>query len=421
MGGRSRSLSASSHALLKRHLSQNRLSGFEDFSQAGEYPQSPGAETPSSTQNPTNTSPGSSNAKKPVLGIKTEQPLTDPYYRPPRARRATIDPYTPGARSRQSGVSGEWGSRPFDDWPESASAANDSGEGPSSGRETPSPAYFRHVRGGSDPEPEHDPRSQTDYSTREVDYYYGVRGPALSNLPTRKRKTGPADPMGPVSNATSWFQRIVGSKNKEKGKGFEVVRSSRAPANMMAQPRGREEEGEELQTSPPMSYPPYRDSPDPQALAGAESDVQAAERTKKRMPLDGPWDESESDAENEYRPTSSEPPFLRPISRTPSITLPDRTFSHRSPDLSRSPDLRGEVYEPNLPRKSSRRSGSRDISFTSPQLSPRLPSHFETERPTSMGLVSHRMTGDSVFQSHLIGEGSKAEFVHGGERTMSFE
>lgn len=71
-------------------------------------------------------------------------------------------------------------------------------------------------------------KPKKDYAVREVDFYYGVRGPALSSG-TRRLKTGPADPTGPVSSATGWFKSMLGRKAKEKHKGFEVVRSARAP------------------------------------------------------------------------------------------------------------------------------------------------------------------------------------------------
>ncbi|KAI8152974.1 hypothetical protein K4K49_008889 [Colletotrichum sp. SAR 10_70] len=76
---------------------------------------------------------------------------------------------------------------------------------------------------------------RADYSTREVDFYYGVRGPALNSEGVgRKLGTGPADPTGPMSSAAGWFRNFFGGKTKEKGKGFEVVRSSRMPPAMRA-------------------------------------------------------------------------------------------------------------------------------------------------------------------------------------------
>jgi hypothetical protein len=103
-------------------------------------------------------------------------------------------------------------------------------EGPSiSGRNTPIPPQ---PLDGSTNEPR---RSKADYTTREVDFYYGVRGPALNaNIPSRRIKTGPADPTGPAASAAGWFKSLFGGKTKEKGKGFEVVRSARMPPGMVA-------------------------------------------------------------------------------------------------------------------------------------------------------------------------------------------
>ncbi|GAB7350179.1 hypothetical protein MBLNU459_g0842t1 [Dothideomycetes sp. NU459] len=422
MGGRSRSLSASSQMMLNQHLPDNRMSGgFDQFSQA-DYTLTPGTETPGVTS-PFATLPSSSGSaaasagKRPVLGIKTEQPLADPYYRPPRQRRNTLDPYTPGARSRHSGISGDWSRNPYDDSPEQSAVAKSSGEEGSSShtdRESPMPAYLRHNRGGSDPDlAEINPREgRTDYAVREVDFYYGVRGPALSNAPARKLKTGPADPMGPVSSATSWFQRIIGGKSKEKGKGFEVVRSSRMPPNDMRPKQensGQEQQQVELQTSPPMHYTPYYDSPNSQGRGGV-----SRARSPEDFPtgiatrLDGTWDDvdvGESDSESAVvHHTSSSPPFLRPISRAGSI------------DLESGPQI-GTLAEPSagpsVPRRSSRRTPSGNVDYTPP--------FSESERPTSVGHVSHRMTGDSMFQSAGITEGSTAEFVTSGvnDRSMS--
>ncbi|KAI5279953.1 hypothetical protein KEM54_003896, partial [Ascosphaera aggregata] len=69
-----------------------------------------------------------------------------------------------------------------------------------------------------------------DYAIREADFYYRVRGPALSAKPTRKLKTGPGNPIKTrTGGMTGWFKGLFGGGNtKEKGKGFEVVRSHRA-------------------------------------------------------------------------------------------------------------------------------------------------------------------------------------------------
>ncbi|KAI5300081.1 hypothetical protein KEM56_002747, partial [Ascosphaera pollenicola] len=73
-------------------------------------------------------------------------------------------------------------------------------------------------------------RPAKDYAIREADFYYRVRGPALSAKPTRKLKTGSANPIETEEGGVmGWFSKLFGAgKTKEKGKGFEVVRSHRA-------------------------------------------------------------------------------------------------------------------------------------------------------------------------------------------------
>ncbi|KAI4735217.1 hypothetical protein E4T50_14248 [Aureobasidium sp. EXF-12298] len=404
MGARSRSMSASSQMMLSQHLSDNRVSGFDQFAQS-EYAYTPTAETPTTPYSAVPQSGGSgtgtvNSSKRPVLGIKTEQPLTDPYYRAPRPRRNTNDPYTPGARSRHS-TSGDWNRLPYQDSPDHTVGVDDLGEGSSV-----VPPYLRtQHRGGSDLDlADPTPRERTDYAVREVDFYYGVRGPALSNAPARKLKTGPADPVGPVSSATTWFQRLVGGKRKDKGKGFEVVRSSRVPANKAREPL-EDEEGQELQTSPPMNYLPYKDSPDPQSMAGARRSHSPEGYGDMGSRLGGTWNNveaEESDSESDItdvRPSS--PPYLRPISRTGSLNFDQADEPVGAPSSA----------------------ADRDYFPASPP--PRHPFHVgnsvgSSGRPTSMGTVQQRVTSDSVFQSAGVGEGSIAEIVT-NDRTMSME
>jgi hypothetical protein len=52
-------------------------------------------------------------------------------------------------------------------------------------------------------------------------------------------KTGPPDPIGWVSPITGRFKGIFGGKTKEKGKGFEVVKSARAPSQGWITPSER--------------------------------------------------------------------------------------------------------------------------------------------------------------------------------------
>ncbi|RFU75606.1 hypothetical protein TARUN_6666 [Trichoderma arundinaceum] len=147
---------------------------------------------------------------------------SDPYYRPPRRRREMTG---------DSGqLEGQRDSLVIDPAPQAGGLAP----------EAPDPAA--EISRGATPAPGGPgnitisfPANRPDYSTREVDFYYGVRGPALnSEGPGRKLGTGPADPTGPVATAAGWVRGLLfGGKTKEKGKGFEVVRSARMPPNMV--------------------------------------------------------------------------------------------------------------------------------------------------------------------------------------------
>jgi len=70
-------------------------------------------------------------------------------------------------------------------------------------------------------------RTKPDCAIREVDFYYGARGPARSSG-TRRLKTGPAAPVGWVSSITDRFKGVFGGKEKGKRKGFEFI-SAPAP------------------------------------------------------------------------------------------------------------------------------------------------------------------------------------------------
>lgn len=450
LGGRSRSVSLSSQMMLSQHL-DTRTSGIDQYDHE-HFVTTPGMETPGlnspfGTGMPSSSSSvagAASASKRPVLGIKTEQPLQDPYYRPPRQRKNTNEILTPGAKSRHSG---EWNRTPYVDSPE----PKDSGDRSSYEQDTPLPAYLRsHNRGASDPDLADMSRERTDYAVREVDFYYGVRGPALSEGgPTRKLKTGPADPMGPVSSASSWFQRMFKGKSKEKGKGFEVVRSSRMPPSMKQGSRLGDDpdEGEELQTSPPMNYVPYEDSPDfsrsQQAYAGAERhessspDVARVRNPERRVPsgittrLDGTWDPDSSDDQDSddgdgheraraVAAAATSTPFSLPaIVRHGSIDLEKGIDDNTSAGASRTSG------EPAVPRRNSRRRSSAGTNAYTPSQHRFRSGTIESElnRPTSLGTVSHRNTGDAtVFQNIKaagIGNGDSAEFIGEGDRAMS--
>ena len=308
----------------------------------------------------------------------------DPYYRPPRPRRTTIE----NELNQQPRVIGSIGSS---DWanqrwsqhsPDVEGSPMRAGAPTLSGRGTPVPAHLGGNRERSDSRAEdvEDPRiSKTDYATREVDFYYGVRGPALSNQPTRRLKTGPADPTGPVSSAAGWFQSLFGGKTKEKGKGFEVVRSSRAPPTS-----GRHAHSGTIMTA---DDSPYTDEPagvqQPErsrdlALSDEGDAIGAGTRhlpqEEPPSPLDSDEDRSHngsvSDEEEDWRGNrrsqiSPYPPTLPTIETPGGIELPSRIGSkasskHPSPRPTR--DNTHKSRAPTIPRKSSRRDSSTDLS-----------------------------------------------------------
>ena len=306
-GGRSRSVSASS-AILLNQRTPDRMSTHLDRTESGS-----GDGNNSSDHAPFSFLPDNGGivgaTTRPDLRVKTTEP-TDPYYRPPRPRRPTGDLMTPGARSRGSWAGGDLVKKSHEDNVDQPEQRNSTGRPISVSPEnkiTPSPAYMRQ-REGSDPvlNNERDPnRPDVDYAVREVDFYYGVRGPALSNQPTRKLKTGPADPVGPVSSATGWFKGMFGRKTKDSGKGFEVVRSSRAPPQRFTDesPQGSDPE-------------PYQDSPQSQT-GGAPSTVLPGQRTRsteedREHQADGGAREASTEGTAPSVYNSDDEPFGRP-------------------------------------------------------------------------------------------------------------
>ncbi|KAI9692613.1 MAG: hypothetical protein M1822_006844 [Bathelium mastoideum] len=349
-GGRSRSLSASSTILLQQQMQRRPSTGFDQFSEANSGPGTPGgSHSPFSSVPPGTASVGSESAgpstRKPTFSSRIEQPNADPYYRPPRTKRATVDVATPGDRSRGSWASGDWAGRAYHDSPESGDIAEGGQDSPPAGAITTGRV---HQRGDSSPNVGIARRSNQDYAVREVDFYYGVRGPALSNQPTRKLKTGPADPTGPVSSATGWFRGLFTGKTKDKGKGFEVVRSTRAPPPMMPVDGASDSpQNEEFIDQP------YSDSPVQGAPADVhhrrslgddddEEDDDEADITRGRprsMAYDPPHHDSDSEGNSvDGDPfnlrvssrVSAAPPLLEPIDADSSFHLPSRIGSQRS-------------------------------------------------------------------------------------------
>jgi hypothetical protein len=177
--------------------------------------------------------------------------------------------------------------------------------------------------------------NRPDYSTREVDFYYGVRGPALnSDSPGRRLGTGPADPTGPVATASVWFRSMFGGKTKDKGKGFEVVRSARMPP-AMARNAGFGDE------TPPEGIP-------------------VAMGVLRNGPID-----SDDEDEPKVKPTTKAQEGLLTETgepRGPGEDEPDSPVAERRPRGTVLPQVKepygGSGVSPEIPRKSSKRNSA---------------------------------------------------------------
>lgn len=389
MESRSRSMSASSAILLSGPYdrdSQRASVGFDGFSQDNYGNISP---VPGANAVPFTFLGGGSghSSRRPTIGTVD---ATDPYYRPPRPRKQTMDSIVPSAPGKGPLRSADIADAPYSDHFENDAVK--AGEGPSRNSGTPAPAYLRLNRDDSDPTLDRR-NNNTDYSVRESDFYYGLRGPALSSQPTRKLKTGPADPMSPVSSATGWFKslNLLGGRKKEKSKGFEVVRSTRMPPQMVA--------AEQDTPSPDAPEEPYRDSPDspPQPRNVSQGSGVASAAVLAGETRDSSDSESEvSDDEEEYAPSiriSPTAPSLGPIESFGGIDLPSRIGS-RASRVTQTPGPPSRV--PSVPRKNSRRPTSTDAAA----LSDRLSTVMDVSTP-----------GSSMFQSprqsqHLQPHGS---------------
>ena len=235
-------------------------------------------------------------------------------------------------------------------------------------------------------------RPKKDYAVREVDFYYGVRGPALSSG-TRKLKTGPADPTGTVSSARGWFKNILGGKTKEKHKGFEVVRSARAPPPGLFPPTadtdGRPSE-------------PYRDDPT-SPVAARQDRVRSLQTTypqaqRESIHDDEPVSDGSDDEDvDAYQKLPTRPPSLPLIDSVGAIELPSRIGSEASrKSRKRGPPPQESVPPvPPVPRRSSRRSSSKDLD---------LPSGAKSRLPTVQGSPSA--------QRHSSGAPGMMPFAH---------
>ncbi|KAI1326195.1 integral membrane protein [Xylariaceae sp. FL0255] len=287
------------------------------------------------------------------------QPAADPYYRPPRARRGTIDEM--GGPSRRQ-TQDSFGSIDLTSHRLSQGMGDVEGDHHASGKAGPvGPAPYAPVFA---------PRA--DYSTREVDFYYGVRGPALnSESYGRKLGTGPADPTSPVVTATGWLKRLFGGKTKEKGKGFEVVRSARMPPAMQA--RGEDMSDDGPPEGIPVALGNLRNGP---IESDDEDDTPRSKKVKKANhargentgePLVNVASDPESDVEsdNGFPTISKDPPLLPDVDAGSTFNVPSRVHSKASRHPSQRTakealDLSDMPEVPEVPRKSSKRNSSTD-------------------------------------------------------------
>jgi hypothetical protein len=312
-GGHLRSESVASIGGLmskQQHRSSSALDSIDMYAGPGGGPGSSFTPTtPGGEASPFSFLPSPTHAGRPPPALTD---AVDPYYRPPRRRRGTLtesvtshtNPASISESKRYSQPAGPTTGDPAD-----LEAALSRGA-------TPAPYGVVPINLA--------PR--TDYTTREVDFYYGVRGPALnSDRPGRKLGTGPADPTGPVATAQGWLRNLITGKTKDKGKGFEVVRSARMPPGMQMQVNGR---------------------PPPEGMPVAMSNL-------RNGPIDS--DEDSDGDEGGLRPGNKRP-------RKANSLLDERGEPR---DLEASA-MGLEV--PDIPRKSSKRNSGTDFSSMAPSL-----------------------------------------------------
>ena len=394
-GGRSRSVSGSSAILLNRQGGSNRQSmGLESVSAGGQgdTPVSGGASTFSYI--PGGSQVAGQGASGGIVNLRNAE-KADPYYRPPRPRRVISEANTPFKQTRGSWGGAQWANKRRSHHSPDLEGSVNPLEGPIiSRRGTPTPGHLGGNRDRSDSDVEDPRRSKTDYATREVDYYYGVRGPALSNLPTRRLKTGPADPTGTVSSASGWIKGLFGSKTKDKGKGFEVVRSSKAPPIMGR----RTPSGDTVETDMPYTDDPNIEQPersrdlalsDEGDAIGAGTRHLPDEEEAAPTPLDSDDERSESESISDKEwPTNREsqispfPPSLPTIESAGGIELPSRIGSKASSKPTRE-STRKSRRAPAVPPKSSRRDSSTEPNKPGTRLSTVMQSPFSTPQRTT--------------------------------------
>ncbi|KAK0672799.1 hypothetical protein QBC41DRAFT_5941 [Cercophora samala] len=355
-GGRVRSESAGSMGVMMHHRHRSS-SGLDTPSFDG--PARPlesiaGSYTPTTPGEASNFSflPSPGYPGRPQGSMNMQAP--DPYYRPPRQRRPTIETtYSPTTKVAGSWTSSDWAQKRLSE-PGTVQLSDPLEIGAQISRDgTPAPYVipFGHPR--------------IDYSLREADFYYGVRGQRLnSDAPSRKLRTGPADPTRPMASAAGWFKNMFGPKGKDKGKGFEVVRSSRMPPTMQALNGGFE--NDRAPQGIPVAMGVLRNGPiDSDDDDGARSKKDAPRSTHaaapEREPLNGRG--SQQDDESDGMGVATIPDAL------PSPPDADAGTAPHSPTIvpKLGPNSQLHIEVPSVPRRSSKRNSNPQVQM--PQLS----------------------------------------------------
>ncbi|KAK6338920.1 hypothetical protein TWF696_009721 [Orbilia brochopaga] len=286
---------------------------------------------------------------------------TNPYYRPPRKNR----PWS-HSKSRSLG-SGDWdnaGPSSFNpryndstdyttrEAPEGFSniQLNDIGdENARFGHSNPALMMPGHTDSIAS-----DPRKIQDYSQRESDFYYGVRGPALSAQPSRRLRTGPADPTSTVASATGWlnkFSRWTKGKNKEKG--FQVVRSARAPPPMRSAIEGDDPEPAgangvrslSVATGAPSGPQDQSREMPMTSTRGVNDDDDSSSSPSDEDVSDSDFTEDDGGSLSQMPPLPPMPPVLPEIQTGDAFAIQSRGNSRKST----------KSVLPKVPRKSSKR------------------------------------------------------------------
>ncbi|KAF2425799.1 hypothetical protein EJ08DRAFT_570902, partial [Tothia fuscella] len=312
------------HAASADHRGSRNFDQFSHGSGSMISGTSPGPSTPGGAHSPFSFIPGANQRAAPG----------DPYYRPPRLRRPTNEMLASADPEMVLDSSHEPLRAPSKRFT-STTDIGDGHTGFSHNRGSIGARFLHNFR--SDNSEAKQARANPDYATRESDFYYGVRGPALSSMPSRRLKTGPADPMSPVASAKGWFSNMFAPKAKDKKKGFEVVRST--PLHLL------QEQNEE---PAPGAEQPYHDGPDAPQPRGLDIQI-AGPSEAHALPRESEESYYPEDDPSLMRQISNTAPMLGPIQTGGSLHLPSRSVSGVSHITQNNP---------NVPRQSFRRLSS---------------------------------------------------------------